>query len=91
MKKKESCNLFAKTNILEELGYDLKPGAMVLDFGCGEGRLLAALLEAQSLNLSKLHYVGVDANRARLNTAAAYAVQHEAESILVVCIRINRT
>ena len=38
MKEKESCNLLSKIKILEELGYDLKPESMVLDFGCGEGK-----------------------------------------------------
>lgn len=38
-------NLRIKTNILEELGCELHSGVMILDFGCGTGRIVHKLRE----------------------------------------------
>ena len=70
---------------LKKLANKIKPHRFpfaVLDFGCGEGRLLAALLSNHRLPLSNVHYVGVDRDENRLETARIYAEESGAESVL---------
>ncbi|MCP4592029.1 MAG: class I SAM-dependent methyltransferase [bacterium] len=54
----------------------------VLDFGCGEGRFLAALLANGTLPLGNIHYVGVDSDSQRLAQAQDYANSVRADHVL---------
>jgi SAM-dependent methyltransferase len=52
---------------------DLSRPALLLDYGCGRGRLLAALLEARRPEeIVNLHYIGVDASDHALAVASNY-------------------
>lgn len=55
---------------------------VVLDFGCGYGRFLAALLANEDLPLHNIHYVGVDSSQACIDGAEAFAKACDAHSIL---------
>lgn len=56
---------------------DLRSPRLVLDFGCGRGRLLSALLKTKSpLEIGHLRYVGIDLDPHTLTECETYFVKH---------------
>lgn len=58
---------------------DLSDARVLLDYGCGQGRLLSALIEnRQAPELALLSYIGIDSHSASLDAARAYFETHVA-------------